>query len=243
MTSVDDLFFLARAQLDSGFCADALATAKSMIKLSPTLTPEQRNYFGEFYRQVINPIRHSLRELTRALVYETKQNHALIVDKILHYKALSLAELEATCSEGAALIDEVLLPNAIDDGSRVFYLRMRGDMYRYINEYADTAVRDKPLESYSQALAIAKRSLEPTNPLRLQVFLNYSVFLYEHLADADAAIQILRDALAGTTTDELKQVDEEVRDEVVGLVICINTQLERWLEEQSMSEEEDEEEV
>ena len=54
MTSVDDLFFLARAQLDSGFCADALATAKAMIKLSPALTPEQRNYFGEFYRQVIN---------------------------------------------------------------------------------------------------------------------------------------------------------------------------------------------
>ena len=60
---------------------------------------------------------------------------------------------------------------------------MRGDYYRYIAEYATNekhkSAADNAFESYQGANDIAIKSLDTTNPIRLGLALNFSVYYYE----------------------------------------------------------------
>jgi hypothetical protein len=52
------------------------------------------------------------------------------------YKKKIEEELNTFCNDILKLIDEYLLPKAADSESKIFYLKMKGDYYRYISEYA-----------------------------------------------------------------------------------------------------------
>ena len=45
-------------------------------------------------------------------------------------------ELTSYCKDILDLLDSVLVKNASTAESKVFYLKMKGDYYRYISEYA-----------------------------------------------------------------------------------------------------------
>lgn len=75
-----------------------------------------------------------------------------------------------------------LIPSAVSDESKVFYMKMQGDYYRYCAEVADTenreAIVENSFEAYKKAMEIAN-GLHPTHPIRLGLALNFSVFYYE----------------------------------------------------------------
>ena len=56
-------------------------------------------------------------------------------------------ELDKSCNEIIAQIDKVLLPKANEATSKVFYLKMKADYYRYISEYSHD--RDNVVEQAS----------------------------------------------------------------------------------------------
>ena len=62
---------------------------------------------------------------------------------------------------------------------------MQGDYERYISEYAVDAQYDeaslKADQAYKKATDIAEQDLKTTNPFRLGLALNFSVFCYEVL--------------------------------------------------------------
>ena len=62
---------------------------------------------------------------------------------------------------------------------------MKGDYYRYIGEYKkdkeNKDVADKALTAYNDATEKATADLKTTNPIRLGLALNFSVFYYEIL--------------------------------------------------------------
>ena len=62
---------------------------------------------------------------------------------------------------------------------------MKGDYYRYIGEYKkdkeNKDVADKALQAYNDATEKATADLKTTNPIRLGLALNFSVFYYEIL--------------------------------------------------------------
>lgn len=57
------------------------------------------------------------------------------------------------CDDILKLLDSHLIKKATTDESKVFYLKMKGDYYRYISEYAagdkHKEVSDGALNSYS----------------------------------------------------------------------------------------------
>nr|P68253.1 RecName: Full=14-3-3 protein gamma; AltName: Full=Protein kinase C inhibitor protein 1; Short=KCIP-1 [Ovis aries] len=104
-----------------------------------------------------------------------------------------------------------------------FYLKMKGDYYRYLAEVATGEKRATVVESsekaYSEAHEISKEHMQPTHPIRLGLALNYSVFYYEITAFDDAIaeldtlnedsykdstliMQLLRDNLTLWTSDQ-----------------------------------------
>ena len=80
--------------------------------------------------------------------------------------------------------------------SKVFYLKMKGDYFRYLAEVANGDVRkgvvDDSQKAYQDAFDIAKSSMQPTHPIRLGLALNFSVFYYEIMSSPDKACQLAK---------------------------------------------------
>ena len=94
------------------------------------------------------------------------------------------------------LLDENLLPSVDkkkeeESESHVFYLKMKGDYYRYL---AEVSVGDKledfkgkASEAYKKAQEAAEEGMPTTHPIRLGLALNFSVFYYEILNQPEQA--------------------------------------------------------
>ena len=82
-----------------------------------------------------------------------------------------------------SLLNTHLIPKSNVPESKVFYLKMKGDYYRYLAEVATGEERTKTVEdsqaAYQAALEISKSEMTPTHPIRLGLALNFSVFYYE----------------------------------------------------------------
>uniref|UniRef100_A0A8C9ZNG0 Tyrosine 3-monooxygenase/tryptophan 5-monooxygenase activation protein beta n=1 Tax=Sander lucioperca TaxID=283035 RepID=A0A8C9ZNG0_SANLU len=96
------------------------------------------------------------------------------------------------------LLDKFLIPNASQAESKVFYLKMKGDYFRYLSEVAsgdskkDTV--DSSQQAYQKAFDISKKDMQPTHPIRLGLALNFSVFYYEILNSPEQACTLAKQA-------------------------------------------------
>jgi 14-3-3 protein beta/theta/zeta len=107
-------------------------------------------------------------------------------------------ELNDICGDVLDLLDKHLIAKASNPESKVFYLKMKGDYYRYLAEVAVGDTRAKVLEdsqkAYQEAFEIAKSKMQPTHPIRLGLALNFSVFYYEILNSPEKACQLAKTA-------------------------------------------------
>merc|ERR1712110_1334116 len=99
-------------------------------------------------------------------------------------------ELRDICNDVLGLLDKFLIAKASNAESKVFYLKMKGDYYRYLAEVANGDAR----KAYQDAFDIAKSSMQPTHPIRLGLALNFSVFYYEIMSSPDKACQLAKQA-------------------------------------------------
>lgn len=115
---------------------------------------------------------------------------------IKQYKQKFEIELTEFCEDILRLLDDHLIKRSSNSEAKVFYLKMKGDYYRYISEYA-TADKHKEvskgaLEAYEEASKIANTELKTTHPIRLGLALNFSVFYYECLNDPAKACSLAK---------------------------------------------------
>lgn len=91
--------------------------------------------------------------------------------------------MNSFCNDILGLIDNNILRTCNSNDGTVFFLKMKGDYHRYISEYAEgqayEITKDKANDAYKKAISIADLELKTTNPIRLGLALNYSVFCYE----------------------------------------------------------------
>ena len=114
------------------------------------------------------------------------------------YREKVEGELRSFCREILRIIDNDLLTKITSDEGKVFFIKMKGDYYRYICEFAQGQYKEESSksaqENYQQALNIAEQSLDSTHPSRIGLALNYSVFNYEILGQHASAIAIAQKA-------------------------------------------------
>lgn len=74
------------------------------------------------------------------------------MDKVRHYKGQIEEELTRVCQDILVLLENHLVGQCTSDEAKVFFMKMKGDYYRYIAEYASsdkrTAAAKKALDSY-----------------------------------------------------------------------------------------------
>jgi len=176
---------------------DDMATAmKKVTEQGAELTNEERNLLSVAYKNVVGARRSSWRVIS-SIEQKTEGNERK-QSMAREYREKVEKELREICNDVLSLLDKFLIPKASNAESKVFYLKMKGDYYRYLAEVASasdrTAVVAESEKSYQAALDIAKEQMQPTHPIRLGLALNYSVFFYEILNAPDRACHLAKQA-------------------------------------------------
>ena len=118
-------------------------------------------------------------------------------------------ELDEICNEIQIIIDKYLIPNASDSETKVFFLKLKGDYFRYKCEFATGKEFDdacsKAEKVYQEAYVIANKELPISSSTRLGLALNYSVFFYEIKGLKEEACNI-----AKNTFDEAMKVLDDL---------------------------------
>ena len=207
--SVEDAVYFAKLAEQAERYEDMVMYMGRVVKKETELSLEERNLLSVAYKNTIGLRRTAWRMVT---AIEKKEKYAQFREVTGEYKQKIVSELNDISKEVLKHIDEDLLPRAEKDQTRVFYLKMKGDYYRYLSEVSSEDslpdVSQGALKAYEEACNIANDKLEPTHPIRLGLALNYSVFHYEVMNDHSKACELAKKAF-----DEGLQRLDELEDE------------------------------
>ena len=218
----EELVYMAKICEQTERYNEMLDYMRQILKHPQTegLQVEDRNLLSVAYKNCVGNLRTSWRiietlekkEESKAESAET-QKHLLLIKK--QKKAIE-KELNEICEEIISTLDDRLIPSASDSGSQVFYLKMKGDYYRYLGEFCSADQREKvakdAFEAYSKAQEVATKEMETTDPIRLGLALNFSVFHYEIKNDPKQACQLAKTAFDDAIADIENIQDANYKD-------------------------------
>jgi len=195
---------------------DEMAEAmKKVAQSSEELTVEERNLLSVAYKNVVGSRRASLRIISSIEQKEESRGKEDHLKKAREYRNKVEKELTSICNDILAVLEFNLIANSSSSESKVFYYKMKGDYHRYLAESTSgdprTQAAEKALEAYKQASTIAAELL-PTNPIRLGLALNFSVFYYEIMNSPDNAIQLAKQAFDDAIEKLEHLTDESYKD-------------------------------
>uniref|UniRef100_A0AC35UH83 14_3_3 domain-containing protein n=1 Tax=Rhabditophanes sp. KR3021 TaxID=114890 RepID=A0AC35UH83_9BILA len=208
---------------------DMAKSMKKVTELGPELTNEERNLLSVAYKNVVGARRSSWRVISSI---ETKSEGA---DKKLQiataYRTTIEGELRSICLDVLDLLEKFLIPKAGNPESKVFYLKMKGDYFRYLAEVGTGEERggivEKSQDAYQNAFDIAKEKMQPTHPIRLGLALNFSVFYYEILNAPDRACQLAKQAFDDAIA-ELDTLNEDSYKDSTLIMQLLRDNLTLW---------------
>jgi len=192
-----DLIYLARLAEQAERYDEMSQSMKKVALMNDELSVEERNLLSVAYKNVVGSRRASLRIISSIEQKEESRGNEDHLNKARQYRKKVEAELSEICNDIIEVLDKNLVPSSSSAESKVFYLKMKGDYHRYLAESTTGDSRqesaDKALGSYNEATTVSQELL-PTNPIRLGLALNSSVFYYEIMNSPDNAIQLAKKA-------------------------------------------------
>ncbi len=204
------------------------------------LTIEERNILSSAYKNCVSARRSAWRSIYGIEVKE-KTNGSKFLYLVTDLKSVLEKELNDLCNRMIKLIDEHLLKNATENEPKVFYLKMKGDYYRYLAEILtdekNKEVANNSMNSYKQANELAEK-LACTNPIKLGLALNFSVFYYEVMNDAKTACTIATEAF-DVAIHQLEKIEDEQYKDSTTILQLLKENIDMW--NADLQEQEDEE--
>lgn len=148
------------------------------------------------YKNLVGARRASWRILQSVEQSEVAKGNEKRVKLIQKYRSAVEKELDNVCGEILELLDSHLIPSASTCEASVFYLKMKADYHRYLSEFKVDNDRkeaaEKTLMAYNAAQEKALAELPSTNPIRLGLALNFSVFYYEVMNQPEKACNLAK---------------------------------------------------
>jgi len=225
----DDLVQKAKLAEQAERYDDMAASMKKVTEVGNELSNEERNLLSVAYKNVVGARRSSWRVLSsiEAKTDGNEKKHAMAHE----YKEKIEKELKDICQDVLGLLDKFLIAKASNAESKVFYLKMKGDYYRYLAEVASgsakTEVVGESEKAYQAALDIAKEQMPSTHPIRLGLALNYSVFFYEILNSPDRACHLAKQAFDDAIA-ELDTLNEDSYKDSTLIMQLLRDNLTLW---------------
>ena len=125
------------------------------------LTVEERNLLSVAYKNVIGARRASWRIVSSIEQKEEGRGNHDHVAAIRGYRSRIESELDSICGGILRLLDARLIPVAAAADSKVFYLKMKGDYYRYLAEFKTGSERKDAAENTFSAYKAAQVPIPP----------------------------------------------------------------------------------
>lgn len=152
-----------------------------------------RNLFSVSYKNIIGIKRSSYRILSNEF---EKQENCDRREIIIKHMKLVETQLNNICNSVIGIIDKHAMGSVSFDDleSKIFFLKMKADYLRYKAEVEPTdEIVSESERCYVEAMKLAAE-MKCTNPVRLGLALNYSVYLYEISKKKAEAIDVARSA-------------------------------------------------
>ena len=231
-----------------------LSYIKKLLESGNELDVEERNLLSVAYKNSVGSKRTSWRILD-TLLNKDKDKKDSEVEKhrqlVKDFKKQVEKELDTICREIIDTLDKHLIkdPSTIGDDEdvspQVFYLKMKGDYYRYIAEYAQGSdredVADKAFKAYQQAEKLAEKKMDTTDPIRLGLALNFSVFHYEIRSDPKKACDLAKTAFDDAIADIENIQDTNYKDSTT-IMQLMSDNLTLWTSELDENDDDNEDE-
>jgi len=233
-SSRDDNIFMAKICEQTERFEDMVGYMKLVALGDQELSVEERNLLSVAYKNAIGNHRTAWRALTSI---ETKEEAKASkqLPLLREYKTKIEGELNKFCNDILDVLDKKLIPGSeANKEANVFYLKMKGDYFRYISEYATgelhSKASDSALQAYQAATDVANANLKTTHPIRLGLALNFSVFNYEVMNDPTKACQLAKTAFDEAIAD-IEQLDDDVYKDATTIMQLIRDNLTLWTSE------------
>jgi len=236
-TEKDDLVQRAKLAEQAERYDDMAGAMKKVTELGMDLSNEERNLLSVAYKNVVGARRSSWRVISsieaKTEGSKTKQEMAKA------YREKVEEELREICNDVLALLDKHLIKAGKPAESQVFYLKMKGDYYRYLAEVNNQGNKDEKSDkqvneviessrsAYQDAFDIAKKEMQPTHPIRLGLALNFSVFYYEILNSPDKACELAKKAFDDAIA-ELDTLNEDSYKDSTLIMQLLRDNLTLW---------------
>ncbi|XP_076022593.1 14-3-3 protein beta/alpha-1 [Genypterus blacodes] len=212
---------------------DDMATAmKEVTEQGGELSNEERNLLSVAYKNVVGARRSSWRVIS-SIEQKTEGNDKK-QQMAKEYREKIEKELQDICQDVLELLETHLISNATAPDSKVFYLKMKGDYFRYLSEVASgdnkMGTVDNSQKAYQDAFDISTNKMQPTHPIRLGLALNFSVFYYEILNNPDRACSLAKGAFDEAIA-ELDSLNEDSYKDSTLIMQLLRDNLTLWTSE------------
>eukprot|EP00794_Sanderia_malayensis_P016604 gene16604-18290_t len=207
------------------------------------LSSEERNLLSVAYKNIVGARRSSWRVISSIEQKPKEEENKVRITK--QYREKIEHELKKICDEVLKLLEDYLIPQAMkspeDDPvpgeaeAKVFYLKMKGDYYRYLAEVASEEDRNpvvvKSRDSYQEAYDLSKSTMVKTHPIRLGLALNFSVFYYEIVGNQEEACLLAKTAFDDAIGELDRLKDDSYKDSTL-IMQLLRDNLTLWTSDQ-----------
>ena len=232
MANRDDLIFKIKLSEQAERFDDMVNFSNELIQMGKDLNNEERNLISVAYKNSISSKRTAWRSLV-AIEAKDQEKGGKHLEIIKQYKKKIEQELEKCALDVISVLDNFLIKTAPEGETKISYLKMKGDYYRYwaesLTESKQKEIGAKASDAYAAATT-ASESLAKTNPIRLGLALNYSVFHYEILNEPDKAIKLAKTAF-DNGIQGLDTLDDEVYKDSASILHLLRDNLTLWTSE------------
>ncbi|MCQ2818695.1 MAG: 14-3-3 family protein [archaeon] len=226
----DRLIYLARITDQAGRNDETVKYMEEIVKTKKEdLTVEERNIFSTAYKNCVSARRSAWRTIYGIEVKE-KTNNSKFLSLVSDLKELLEKEMSDLCHRMLVLIDTYLLKKSTSDESKVYYMKLKGDYYRYLAEIKTDKehkeVATQSMNAYKEANEIAE-NLAVTNPIRLGLALNFSVFYYEAMNDPATARKIASAAF-DQAIQQLEKIEDDQYKDSTTILQLLKENIDMW---------------
>jgi 14-3-3 protein epsilon len=208
-----------------------------VIQRNKDLSLKEREFLTYGY---INYIQTKRKALHMVMAYETKEKkkeNSFFLMYIQEYRNKIELELTQSCQRICYILDSLLIKKAENIETKIFYRKLKGDLNRYVGEYAKDDLKEKVMKdgliAYQEAIKMSKE-LPILNEVLLGLSLNMSLFYYEVMKETKKAIEISNEC-AIKIDKELPNFDatNENNKVIITLVNLIKDNLAHWKAEEA----------
>ena len=230
MADKEECLYFAKLAEQAERYGDMIKYIKKLVNINCDLNSEERSLLSIAYKNYVGIRRTAWRSLY-AIEFkeETKANRN--INPTHNYRIKVQEEVNSACKEIQELLDSKLIPKSKSPDSQVYYLKMKGDYNRYNAECSEEenkkSLSTKAMDAYKQALSLSEKNLATTNPVRLGLALNCSVFYYEIMGQPEKDCQLAKSAFDSAISD-LEGLDDEQYKDSATILQLIKDNLTIW---------------